>query len=106
MVYIGYRYAMVRLRLCDGQEECECDAIVGVVVAPMRWAILGYAGALQSFDLQLLGVGRNAGLTPNASFPGRHGIPGSPPCIAIPGAAGLASRLANAFASDSKHDTL
>ena len=36
----------------------------------MRWAILGYAGVLQCFDIQLLGARREALLTPNASFPG------------------------------------
>jgi hypothetical protein len=70
---------MVRLRLSDGYEECEWDAIVGFVAAPMRWAILGYAGALQYFDLPLLGSRREALLTPNASFPGRHVIHRSPP---------------------------
>ena len=75
---IPYHYAMMRLRLSDGYEECEWDAIVGFVAAPMRWAILGYAGALQYFDLQLLGFRREALLTPNATFPGRHVIHRSP----------------------------
>jgi hypothetical protein len=65
---------VVALRLSDGYEECEWDAIVGFVAAPMRWAILGHAGALQYFDLQLLGAQRESRLTPNASFPGRHVI--------------------------------
>ena len=68
-----------RLRLCDGYEECEWDAIVGFVAAPMRWAILGQAGALQYFDLQLLGSRREALIAPNATFPGRHVIHRSPP---------------------------
>jgi hypothetical protein len=76
---ISYRYATVRLRLSDGYEECEWDAIVGFVTAPMRWAILGYAGALQYFDLHLLGLRREAVITPNASFSGRHVIHRSPP---------------------------
>jgi hypothetical protein len=76
---IPYHYAVVCLRLSDGYEECEWDAIVGFVAAPMRWAILGYSGALQYFDLQLLGSRREALLTPNASFPGRHVIHRSPP---------------------------
>jgi hypothetical protein len=76
---IPYRYVPVSLCLSDGYEECEWDAIVGFVAAPMRWAILGYAGALQYFDLQLLGSRREALLTPNASFPGRHVIHRSPP---------------------------
>jgi len=76
---IPYYYAMAHLRLSDGYEECEWDAIVGFVAAPMRWAILGCAGALQYFDLQLLGLQREALLIPNTSFPGRHVIHRSPP---------------------------
>jgi hypothetical protein len=69
---VAYQYAMARLRLSDGYEECEWDAIVGFVATPMRWAIIGYAGALQYFNLQLLGLQREALIVPNASFPGRH----------------------------------
>ena len=76
---IPYRYATVRLRLSDGYDECEWDAIVGFVAAPMRWAILGYAGTLQYFDLHLMGSRREALLTPNASFPVRHAVHRSPP---------------------------
>jgi hypothetical protein len=75
---ILYQYAMASLRLSDGFEECEWDAIVGFVAAPMRWAILGFAGALQYFDLQLLGLHREALLIPNASFPGRRATHRSP----------------------------
>jgi hypothetical protein len=67
---IRYHYATVRLRLSDGYEECEWEAIVGFLPAPMRWAVIGHAGALQYFDLQLLGSGLEAMLTPNASFLG------------------------------------
>ena len=59
---IPYDYAVVSLRLSDGYEECEWDAIVGFVAAPMRWAILGHAGALQYFDVQLLGWRRESRL--------------------------------------------
>jgi hypothetical protein len=76
---VPYHYATVRLRLSDGYEECEWDAIVGFVTAPMRWAILGHAGALQFFDLQLLGSRREALIAPNATLPGRHVIHRSPP---------------------------
>lgn len=41
---VAYHYATVSLRLSDGYEECEWDAIVGFVAAPMRWAILGKIG--------------------------------------------------------------
>jgi hypothetical protein len=74
-----YHYAMVRLRLSDGYEECDWEAIVGFVSSPMHWAILGHAGFLQYFDLQLLGLKREAMLTPNASFPGRYRVHRSPP---------------------------
>ncbi len=76
---IPYNYVTVSLRLSDGYEECEWDAIVGFVAAPMRWAILGYAGVLQHFDLQLLGLQRQAVFVPNASFPGRRVIHRLPP---------------------------
>jgi hypothetical protein len=71
---ISYRYASVMLRLTDGYEECEWEAIVGFVSAPMRWAILGHAGALQFFDVQLLGSRREVVLMPNSSFPGRYSV--------------------------------
>ena len=64
--------APVRLRLSDGYEECEWDAIVGFVAAPMGWAILGHAGVLQYFDLQFLGLRRETLLNPNASY---FGVP-------------------------------
>jgi hypothetical protein len=76
---ILYPYAPVRLRLSDGYEECEWDAIVGFVAAPMRWAILGHAGVLQYFDLQLLGLRREALLYPNASYSGYHATHRSSP---------------------------
>jgi len=76
---VAYRYATVSLRLSDGYEECEWDAIVGFVAAPMRWAILGHAGVLRHFDLQLLGSRREALLTPKVSFVGRHVIHRPPP---------------------------
>jgi hypothetical protein len=76
---VTYHYATVHLRLSDGYEEFEWEAVVGFVAAQMRWAILGNTGALQYFDLQLLGFRREALLSPNASFPGTHAIHRSPP---------------------------
>lgn len=76
---VPYHYATASLRLSDGYEECEWEGIVGFVAAPMRWAILGNAGALQYFDLQLLGWHREALLIPNASFPGRQATHRLPP---------------------------
>lgn len=69
---VPYHYAMASLRLTDGYAECEWEAIVGFVAAPMRWAILGHAGMLQFFDIQLFGLRREARIDPNASFPGRQ----------------------------------
>src|SRR5207244_3260499 len=69
---IHYVYAPVTLRVADGSDACEWTAIVGFVDAPLRWAILGHAGFLEFFDVQLLGERREALLTPSASFTGRH----------------------------------
>jgi hypothetical protein len=69
-----YRYASVTLRLADHYEECEWEAIVGFIAAPLRRPILGQAGVLQFFDVQLLGAHRETILTPNPSFAGRHTV--------------------------------
>ena len=76
---VPYRYAKARLRLSDGYEECEWEAVVGFVTIPMRWAVLGHASALQYFDLQLLGFQREVALVPNLSFPGSYVVHRSPP---------------------------
>ena len=68
---ISYPYATVRLRLTDTYEEFEWEAIVGFSAAPRRWAVLGYAGMQQFFDIDLLGHRREVILTPNASFQGQ-----------------------------------
>ena len=47
------------------------DAIVGFAKTPRRWALLGYAGMQQFFDIQLLGHDREVILKPNASFAGQ-----------------------------------
>jgi len=69
---IRYAYAPMMLRVADGSEACEWTAIVGFIAAPLRWAILGHAGFLEFFDVQLLGGRREALLVPNASFSGRQ----------------------------------
>lgn len=69
---IPVSYARVTLLLSDGFETCEWEAIVGFADAPLRWALLGHAGFLQFFDVQLLGASREVILTPNVSFPGRY----------------------------------
>jgi hypothetical protein len=69
---VRYAYAPALLRVADGSEACEWTAIVGFIAAPLRWAILGHAGFLEFFDVQLLGERREALLAPNASFTGRQ----------------------------------
>ena len=69
---IRYAYATTILRVADGSEAFEWTAVVGFIAAPLRWAILGHAGFLEFFDVQLLGHRREAQLTPNASFTGRN----------------------------------
>ena len=75
---IRYAYAPVTLRIADGTEACEWTAIVGFVAAPLRWAILGHAGSLEFFDVQLLGDRLEARLEPNASFTGQRTFRQSP----------------------------
>lgn len=76
---ITYAYGRISLRLSDGFEACEWETIVGFIAAPLVWPILGHAGFLQFFDVQLLGDRHEAVLIPNASFPGvTHPRPLSP----------------------------
>jgi hypothetical protein len=76
---LPYSYAAVTLRLTDGRETCEWQAAVGFAAVPLRWALLGTPGFLEFFDVELRGARREAVLTPNASFPGRHTAHGLPP---------------------------
>ena len=69
---IKVSYAAVTLLLSDGYETCEWDAVVGFSAVPMRWALLGHAGFLEFFDVQLLGAHREAILVPSANFTGQH----------------------------------
>lgn len=73
-VPVPYQYARVVLRLTDAYEECEWSAIVGFVASPMRWAILGHAGALQFFDVRLLGAQLEVVMEPNSTFPGTRTV--------------------------------
>jgi hypothetical protein len=72
-------YASVTLLLSDGFETCEWDATVGFAAVPMRWALLGHAGFLEFFDVQLLGVQRRSIIVPNSAFPGHRMIQTVPP---------------------------
>ena len=71
-VAISYLYARIRLRISDGWEQCEWEAMVGFANLQLRWALLGHAGFLDHFDTALFGVRREAILTPNSSFSGQH----------------------------------
>lgn len=72
---IPFSYATVTLRLTDGIETCAWTATVGFVDLPLRWALLGHAGFLHYFDIELRGARREVVITPNSGFPGRHTLP-------------------------------
>jgi len=57
--------------LSDGIEAYEWEAIVGFIDKPLHWPLLGHAGFLDFFDVNLLGHGRETILTPNPAFPGQ-----------------------------------
>jgi hypothetical protein len=65
------QFLPLELRISDGQETCQWQAIVGFVPLPLRRALLGYAGFLQFFDAEFRGADRQVVLTPNPTFPGR-----------------------------------
>src|SRR5262249_44318026 len=73
------RYARGTLPLSDGWETSEWEAIVAFSTVPMRWALLGHAGFLDFFDVQLLGARREAVIVPNTAFPGQYLIHTPPP---------------------------
>src|SRR5437016_4748866 len=67
-VAVPYYYAPVTLRVTEGREQCEWRAIVGFADLSLRWALLGHAGFLDFFDVELRGAKREAVLAPNMSF--------------------------------------
>jgi hypothetical protein len=73
-----YSYATVTLRITDGLEAFEWPAIVGFVDLPLRWALLGHAGFLDFFDIELRGARREVAITPNSSFQGQRTIQAAP----------------------------
>jgi hypothetical protein len=75
---VPYLYATVILRLTDGLETCEWTATVGFVDLPLRWALLGHAGYLDFFDVELRGARREVFIKPNHTFPGQHTFIGPP----------------------------
>jgi hypothetical protein len=69
---VNVNYTQVTLLLSDGYETCEWDTVVGFSSVPMQWALLGHAGFLEFFDVQLFGAQRLAIVTPNIAFAGQH----------------------------------
>jgi hypothetical protein len=70
---LAFRYAAVRLRIADAQEAYEWDAIVGFLNSPGKpYALLGHAGFLNFFDVQLRGAAKETIVDPNAAFPGQR----------------------------------
>jgi hypothetical protein len=70
---VTIRYAQVMMRLTDGREFCEWPAWVGFTAAPMRQALLGFAGCLQFFDADFRGAREEVELVPDFLFPGHSG---------------------------------
>ncbi|MBX9625242.1 MAG: retroviral-like aspartic protease family protein [Gemmataceae bacterium] len=69
---VGYpiRYAEVRLRVLDGTELREWPARVGFTAAPLKRALLGYAGFLQFFTAAFDGERERVELAVNGRYPG------------------------------------
>jgi hypothetical protein len=67
------RYAPVQLRISDGLvESYEWTAVVGFVLGPLHYNLLGHAGFLQYFAAEFDGEARVVALSPRPSFPGRR----------------------------------
>jgi len=70
---VQYPCSLVKLRISDGVEYCEWDAVIGFLNVSRQTGLAGLAGFLNYFDVELFGDGHEFTLTPNASFPGQHG---------------------------------
>ena len=66
------RYAQLGLRISDGSETCEWDAIVGFVPVALRQPLLGFAGFFQFFNVEFRGAVSEFTITPSSVFPGRR----------------------------------
>ena len=64
------RYAEVTLRLTDGKEFREWPARVGFTAAPLKRALLGFAGFLQFFTATFDGHRERVELAANPAYPG------------------------------------
>ncbi len=75
---VALRYADVTLRLTDGREWCEWQAIVGFTAAPLVYPMLGFAGCLQFFHAFFYGDIEEVELTASRLYRGRTGLFGNP----------------------------
>jgi hypothetical protein len=64
------RYAEVTLRVTDGREFREWRARVGFTSAPLKRALLGFAGFLQFFTATFHGDREEVELAVNSLYPG------------------------------------
>lgn len=64
------RYAVVRLRISDGTEFREWPARVGFTPAPLKRALLGFAGFFQFFTAAFDGDRERVELAVNPLYPG------------------------------------
>jgi hypothetical protein len=67
---VRLRFAQVSLRLATSTERREWPAVVGFTAAPLRFPLLGFAGALQFFDADFRGAHEEVELTVNSLYPG------------------------------------
>lgn len=64
------RYALVTLRLSDGNEHRIWDAIVGFASIGISRGLFGYAHGLQYFTTKLDGLAQEVELERNSTYPG------------------------------------
>jgi hypothetical protein len=70
---VTHRYAHIDLYLSDGRETYRWPAVVAFLDVPgRRYALLGHAGFLDFFDVQLRGAAKETIVDPNAAFPGQR----------------------------------
>jgi hypothetical protein len=67
---VAVRYALVKLRLTDGQEFREWPAWVAFTAVPLRRGLLGFAGCRQFFDANFRGAREEVELIVNSLYPG------------------------------------
>jgi hypothetical protein len=64
------RYAPVTLRLATNTEQREWPAMVGFTNAPLRFALLGFAGVMRFFTATFRGDREEVELAVNGLYPG------------------------------------